>query len=208
MAISFQLLSTYVRTASFSLLSSNAVHLPLSMSIRQGDAGFQGIMPSGRTLCFRSTWNQSGNYDPVIITVRLHCIFQLTAFGFSPFTRTSIRSMLGSKKSFFHLLRHFIFVRPGPALKLRPNLSCTPCRTSSQRYSKTHESAQNLLGVRNAQLPVDRVAPAFGCVLFVMGSALFVERKRGTKINQVIEYIIIALNDPDFHTVPVGQSCT
>jgi hypothetical protein len=41
--------------------------------------------------CFflRSTRDQRGNCDPVIVTARFHCILQLAVFVFCPFTRTS-----------------------------------------------------------------------------------------------------------------------
>jgi hypothetical protein len=42
-------------------------------SRRQGDAGIQGTLPSARTLFFRSTRNQRGKCDPILVTVRLYC---------------------------------------------------------------------------------------------------------------------------------------
>jgi hypothetical protein len=61
-------------------------------SRRQSDAGSQGIMPSLATLYFRSTRNQCGNCSPILATVRLYRILQLTVFYWCPFTRTFIRS--------------------------------------------------------------------------------------------------------------------
>jgi hypothetical protein len=55
--------------------------------IRPVDAGIQGIMPSLKTLISRSTRHQRGNYDPVLVTVRLYRILQLAIFVFCPFTR-------------------------------------------------------------------------------------------------------------------------
>jgi hypothetical protein len=35
------------------------------------------IVPSVPTLLFRSTWNQRGNYIPILVAVRLYCILEL-----------------------------------------------------------------------------------------------------------------------------------
>jgi hypothetical protein len=60
-------------------------------SSRQGDAGIQDLVPSLITLTFRSTRNQRGNCDPILVTVRLYRFLQLEVFVLCPFTRTSIR---------------------------------------------------------------------------------------------------------------------
>jgi hypothetical protein len=54
------------------------------------DAGIQDNMPSAQTLFFRLTRNQSGNFNPLLLTVHLNCIFQLAVFICYPGTRTSI----------------------------------------------------------------------------------------------------------------------
>jgi hypothetical protein len=63
-----------------------------STSSRQGDGGLQGIVPSVAALTSRSTWNQSENCVPILVTVRLYRDLQLDVFVFRPFTRPSIRS--------------------------------------------------------------------------------------------------------------------
>jgi hypothetical protein len=61
-------------------------------SRRPVDARIQALMPSAITLTFRSTRNQRGNCTPILATVRLYRILQLTVFFWCPFTCTSIRS--------------------------------------------------------------------------------------------------------------------
>jgi hypothetical protein len=50
-----------------------------------------GFLSTSCNTDFRSTWNQRGNCNPILATVRLYRILQLDAFVFCPFTRTSIR---------------------------------------------------------------------------------------------------------------------
>jgi hypothetical protein len=49
------------------------------------------LLPSKTTLFFRSTRNERGNCDPILVAVLLYCTSQLDGFAFCPFTRTSIR---------------------------------------------------------------------------------------------------------------------
>jgi hypothetical protein len=77
------------------------------------DAGFQSIMPSGRPLFLRSTWNQRGYSTPILATVHLYRVLQLGVFVFCPFTvRSAVKAMLGFKES-CHLFQHCFCVRPG-----------------------------------------------------------------------------------------------
>jgi hypothetical protein len=61
--------------------------------IRPTDAWIQGIPPSVVTLSVRSTWNQRGDCDPILATVRSYRILQLGVFVFFPCSRTSIYSV-------------------------------------------------------------------------------------------------------------------
>jgi hypothetical protein len=55
-------------------------------------AGFQGTLPSTRTLSFSSTRNQRGDCGPILASVQLHRVPQLAVFIFCPWhTRTSSR---------------------------------------------------------------------------------------------------------------------
>jgi hypothetical protein len=66
--------------ASFSLLSSSAVHAPVRPVARSMLALFR-----------RSTLDQHSNCGPILVTVRLHHILQLDVFTCCPFTCTSSR---------------------------------------------------------------------------------------------------------------------
>jgi hypothetical protein len=86
-AIATQSLPPRVCTAPSSLPSSSSAHSPVH-------PGIQDILPSFTTLYFRSTRNQSGSCDQIIVTVILSCILQLDVFFFCPDTRPSVHSLV------------------------------------------------------------------------------------------------------------------
>jgi hypothetical protein len=150
-AIAAQSSRPCVCTAPFSLLSSSAV---LSRTpIRLVNAGIQDIVPSGRTLHFRSTRNQRGNCCPILATMRLYCTLQLAVFICCPLTRTSIRLVDAGIQDLCHLLQHCIFVRPGTsaaiAAQFLPPCVCTAAfslRSSSSVHAPIHPFAWSMLG--------------------------------------------------------------
>jgi hypothetical protein len=64
------ILATVCLNRIYSLLSSSAVHLSVRIHYhRRVVAGIQDIVPSVPALIFRSTWNQRGNFLPILVTV-------------------------------------------------------------------------------------------------------------------------------------------
>jgi hypothetical protein len=60
-------------------------------------------------LTFRSTRNQEGNRDPILITVHLYHILELGFIFFCPFTRTSNRSVdVGIQYGDYGMITFFI----------------------------------------------------------------------------------------------------
>jgi hypothetical protein len=80
------------------------------------------------TLTYRSTRDQGGDSDPILVTARLHRILQLLIFVYYPFTRTFIRSVDAGIQDTMHDLE--------PARKVQPN----PCH----RALAPHPSASYL----------------------------------------------------------------
>jgi hypothetical protein len=72
------------------LLSSNAVHVPVRLLIR-AMLGFKTPCHLLQHCSFLGARNQRGNRDTILVTVRLNYMFQLPVFAFCPFARTSNR---------------------------------------------------------------------------------------------------------------------
>jgi hypothetical protein len=111
-AISFQFLPPCVFTASFSLLSSAAFHLPVRPLARSGLESTSSFHLLQHCLLVRPGTSAaiSTQFLPPCVCTAAASLMTSTAVHFP--VRPLARSMLGSE-TFFHLLLHCFFVRPG-----------------------------------------------------------------------------------------------
>jgi hypothetical protein len=61
-------------------------------TLTSSHARIQGIIPSAPTLNVRSTRNEQGNRDPILVTLRLYRMLQLAVLDSCPFTLAPTRS--------------------------------------------------------------------------------------------------------------------
>jgi hypothetical protein len=133
-----QFLPPCLCTASFSVVF---VDSPCTGSKRRPvDARIQVFMPSIRTLHFRSTRHQCGNFNPILAIVPLYHIFQLLSSSVVHLipVRPGVWSILVESTILCHRLVHCTFVRPGTStaisIQFLPPCLCT---TSFRRLSSS-----------------------------------------------------------------------
>jgi hypothetical protein len=101
--------SLFLATVPLYCTSQLAVFIcyPATLASTHGaDDGIQDTIPSAPTLLFLLTWDQRGDYTPILATMSLHCLLQLTVFIRCPATLASTHCAYVGTQDTIPLQRH------------------------------------------------------------------------------------------------------